>query len=129
MFSTVTVFARQVHKKKVKNVAGLDEYGDPSNSEEALILKNDSYNAQVYMPIARFYCAWVLGKTDKSQLSNDEFKKIDDLGKFTKFQGALIEVLRPYVDAGPPNVASEPKKAQPFTLTDDKRGIPKGRIR
>lgn len=129
LFSTVTVFARQLHKKRVKNVAGLDEYGDPPNLEEALILKNDSYNARVYMPIARFYCAWVLGKTDKAQLSNDEFKQIDDLRKFTTFQEALIEILKYYVDTGPSNVASEPEKAQPFTPTNDKRGIAKSRIR
>lgn len=129
LFSTVTVFARQIHKKKVKNVAGLDEYGDPSNPEEALILKNYRYNAQVYMPISRFYCAWILGKTDRSQLSNDEFKRIDDLKKFTKFRGALMEVLRPYIDAGSPKVASEPEKAEPFTPTNDKRGMAKGRTR
>lgn len=129
LFSTVTVFARQIHKKKIKNVAGLDEYGDPSNPEEALILKNNSYNAQVYMPISRFYCAWVLGKTDRSQLSNGEFKRIDDLKKFTTFRGALIEILRPYVDAGPPKVANESEKAEPFTPTNDKRGTAKGKTR
>lgn len=123
LFSTVAVFARQIHQKKVRNVAGLDEYEDLSNSEGALILKHDSYNAQVYMPIARYYCAWVLGKTDTTKLTNDEFKQIDELKKFTKFRGTLIEVLRPYVDAGPLKMVIEPEKGEPSTPRNNKRGV------
>lgn len=125
------IFCRQVHQKKVKNVAGLDEYEDPSNQEEASRLMSDSYNAEVYMPIAWYYCAWVLGKIDKKKrLSNDELKQVDDMKKFIKFRKALIEVLRPYVDAGPPELASEPENAEPLTPRNDKRGgISKGKTR
>lgn len=122
MFSTITVFSRQMHQKKIRNVAGLDEYEDLSDSGGALILKHDRYNAQVYMPIAQLYCAWILGKTDTTKLGNDEFKRIDDLMKFTRFREALVEVLRPYVDAGPPKAVNGSEKAEPFTPRNDKRG-------
>lgn len=121
----MTVFARQIHKNKIKNVPGLDEY-EPQLEEttpKALRFKEEwnRYNAQVYRIITQLYISWALGKADnRKELGTNEFSFIDCQKKFEEYRKALIEALRPTIKEPKLQDNVNDTDPEPFTPKSDK---------